>query len=91
MGGDLMSIATVGSRVSCGGSVVQGNYTVLAAGKPVAFVGCLVTPCPDKPPSVIVTGNYTVLVNGSPCARLGSVNSHGSPIVTTGAYTVVVP
>ena len=86
-----MSIATVGSRVACGGSGVQGNYTGRAAGKPVAFVGCLVKPCPDKPASFIVTGNYTVLVSGSPCARLGSVNSHGSPIVTTGAYTVVVP
>ena len=85
-----MTIATVGSRVACGGTVVTGNYTVLAAGKPVAFVGSAVSPCPDKPPSVIATGNYTVLVSGSPCARLGSINSHGSPIVT-GNYTVVVP
>ncbi len=86
-----MTIATFGDRVSCGGTVIGGSYTVLANGKPVAFVGCVVTPCPKKSTSVIVTGNYTVLVNGSPCARLGSVNSHGSPIVTTGAYTVVVP
>lgn len=86
-----MSIATFGDRVSCGGTVIGGSYTVLANGKPVAFVGCVVTPCPKKPTSFIATGNYTVLVNGSPCARLGSVNSHGSPIVTTGAYTVFVP
>tara|TARA_R100000315_G_C5150654_1_gene86299 strand:- start:210 stop:485 length:276 start_codon:yes stop_codon:yes gene_type:complete len=91
MGGDLMSIATFGDRVACGGTVIGGSGTVRANGKPVAFVGCVVTPCPKKPTSFIATGNYTVLVNGSPCARLGSVNSHGSPIVTTGAYTVFVP
>ena len=71
--------------------MIGGSYTVLANGKPVAFVGCVVTPCPKKPTSFIATGNYTVLISGLPCARLGSVNSHGSPIVTTGAYTVVVP
>ena len=47
-----MTIATVGSRVACGGTVITGNYTVLAAGKPVAFVGSAVSPCPKKPPSV---------------------------------------
>jgi uncharacterized Zn-binding protein involved in type VI secretion len=91
MGGDLMSIATFGDRVACGGTVIGGSATVRANGKPVAFVGCVVTPCPDKPTSFIATGNYTVLVNGAPCARIGSVNSHGSPIVTTGAFTVFVP
>jgi uncharacterized Zn-binding protein involved in type VI secretion len=86
-----MSIATFGDRVACGGTVIGGSATVRANGKPVAFVGCVVTPCPDKPTSFIATGNYTVLVNGAPCARIGSVNSHGSPIVTTGAFTVFVP
>lgn len=91
MGGDLMSIATVGDKVACGGQILSGIYTVLASGKSVATIGSVVSPCPDKPPSIIMTGNYTVLVQGTPCARLGSVNSDGSPIVTTGAFTVFVP
>ena len=66
-----MTIATVGDRVACGGSVVTGNYTVLAGGKPVAFVGSVVTPCPDKPPSFI-DWQLTVNISGSPCARVGS-------------------
>ena len=52
-----MTIATVGSRVACGGTVITGNYTVLAAGKPVATVGSFVTACPDKSPTDIITGN----------------------------------
>ena len=85
-----MTIATVGDRVACGGSIVTGNFTVLAGGKPVAFVGSVVTPCPDKPPSTIITGNLTVNIAGSPCARVGSTNTHGSPVIT-GNYTVFVP
>tara|TARA_R100001126_G_C4792092_1_gene132439 strand:+ start:405 stop:677 length:273 start_codon:yes stop_codon:yes gene_type:complete len=90
MGGGLMTIATIGSTVACGGSVITGVYTVLASGKPVATVGSFVTACPDKSPTDIITGNPTVLVAGKPCAKIGSLNSFGSPVVT-GNYTVVVP
>ncbi len=84
-----MTIAAVGDVVACGGKILTGNYTVLASGRPVAFVGSVVSPCPDKPPSTIATGNYTVLVSGIPVARVGSINSHGSPVIT-GNYTVFV-
>ena len=91
MGGGLMfAIATVGSAIACGASVVTGNYSVLVSGVPVATVGSATSPCPDQGPSTIVTGNYSVLVSGMPCARIGSVQGTGSPVVT-GNYTVTLP
>ena len=84
-----MTISAVGDVVACGGQILAGNYTVLASGRPVATIGSVVSPCPDRPPSIIATGNYTVLASGVPVARVGSVNSDGSPVIT-GNYTVFV-
>tara|TARA_R100001510_G_scaffold57688_1_gene66871 strand:+ start:3205 stop:3465 length:261 start_codon:yes stop_codon:yes gene_type:complete len=86
----MFAIAGIGSAVACGGTVVTGNYSVLASGIPVSTVGDATSPCPKKPPGSIVTGNYSVLVTGRPCARIGSVQTDGSPIVT-GNYTVLLP
>ena len=86
-------VQRLGDPNSGGGLIMNGDPTVLVNGRPIATIGCKVTPHPPGQ-GLHVTGfttanQYTVVVNGKPVATTTAVDTCGHPR-TVGSLDVII-
>lgn len=80
-------VESVSGKLHLGGSIVEGNETVLIGGKPAATVGdaCMCVGGMDT----ITSGSTGVFIGGKPAARRGDGCAHGG-IIMGGLGTVLI-
>lgn len=77
----MAAIIRLGDMTSQGGSVLEGDPTVLHAGQPMAIVGMLAS-CPKCLPGqgpIVAVGPRTVNLPGGPVALAGDIVACGCP------------
>lgn len=77
----MAEIVRLGDATSQGGSVLEGDFTVLQGGQPVAIVGMLAS-CPKCSPGkgpIVAVAPRTVNLPGGPVALAGDIVDCGCP------------
>lgn len=81
-------VCRIGDKNAAGGVILTGDPSVLVNGRPIAFLGCKVSPhpccgLPGCPPvhcaASTTSTNGTVLVNGKPVVTFGDLDTCGHP------------
>lgn len=76
----------LGDTTTHGGTVLEGDITLIAGGQPVACVGHMVS-CPlCNGTFPITTGNNRELSNGRPVARHGDSVACGAQLIASQSY-----
>jgi uncharacterized Zn-binding protein involved in type VI secretion len=90
-GGGGLPSARISDSCSHGGSIVEGEPTVLILGKPAARIGDNHS-CPYHGSGAVVMGSSNVLIGDKPAARLTDdiVCRKGTHKITSGAETVLI-
>ncbi|MBU3825430.1 MAG: PAAR domain-containing protein [Candidatus Oceanisphaera merdipullorum] len=84
----MTAIIRLGDATSQGGSVLEGDSTVLHAGQPIAIVGMLAS-CPKCSPGkgpIVAVAPRTVNLPGGPVALAGDIVACGCP---SGSHVLV--